>query len=158
MGRDREVRVTDFGLSAEKNAAALVDSSPSEYGAPEHAREPSLRNAATDVFAAAVLVLRLLVPEAARPRGHRSWAHFVSQKESEVHAAITALRADVDPTIWAALAQALARPPEARPAVARSSRASASLLKRESSGTVASDQISSWPSAERGRYGGAWRC
>lgn len=135
MGRDPEVRVIDFGLSAEKDAAALVDSSPSEYGAPEHAREPSLRNAATDVFAAAVLVLRLLVPEAARPRGHRSWAHFVSQKESEVHAAITALRADVDPTIWAALAQALARRPEARPADAERLR---EMLRAASWGASAS--------------------
>ncbi len=135
VGRDPEVRVIDVGLSAEKDAAALVDSSPSEYGAPEHVREPSLRNAATDVFAAAVLVLRLLVPDAARPRGHRSWAHFVAQKESEVHAAITALRADVDPSIWAALAQALARRPEARPADAERLR---EMLRAASWGASAS--------------------
>jgi serine/threonine protein kinase len=118
-GREPEVRVLDFGLGAEKDSsalAALVDSTPSEYAAPEHAREPSLRNPAADVFAAAVLILRLLVPEAVRPRGHRSWAHFVTQRESEVHSAITALRADVHPSVWEALAQALSRRPEARPA------------------------------------------
>ena len=118
-GREPEVRVLDFGLGAEKDSsalAALVDATPSEYAAPEHAREPSLRNPAADVFAAAVLILRLLVPEAVRPRGHRGWAHFVTQRESEVHSAITALRADVHPSVWEALAQALSRRPEARPA------------------------------------------
>jgi serine/threonine protein kinase len=118
-GREPEVRVIDFGLSAEKESsalAALVDTNPSEYAAPEHAREPALRNPAADVFALAVLVLRMLVPEAVRPRGHRSWAHFVTQREGEVHSAITALRADVHPTVWEALAQALSRRPEARPA------------------------------------------
>lgn len=118
VGRDPEVRVVDFGLAPEKEASAaagLVDGAPSEYGAPEHAREPSLRNAATDVFASAVLVLRLLVPDAVRPRGHRSWAHFVAAKESEVHSTVAALRPEVHPTVWEALAQALARRPEARP-------------------------------------------
>lgn len=118
-GREPEVRVIDFGLSAEKDSsalAALVDANPSEYAAPEHAREPALRNPAADVFAAAVLIVRMLVPEAVRPRGHRSWGHFVSQREGEVHSAITALRADVHPSVWEALAQGLARRPEARPA------------------------------------------
>lgn len=141
MGRDPEVRVIDFGLSAEKDPsalAALVDGAPSEYGAPEHAREPALRNAATDVFAASVLVLRLLVPEAVRPRGHRSWAHFVSQKESEVHSTITALRADVDPTVWAALAQGLARRPESRPADAERLR---EMLRAASWGASATSSL-----------------
>lgn len=118
-GCEPEVRVIDFGLSAEKDSsalAALVDANPSEYAAPEQAREPALRNPAADVFAAAVLIVRMLVPEAVRPRGHRSWGHFVSQREGEVHSAVTALRADVHPSVWEALAQALARRPEARPA------------------------------------------
>lgn|GEM_PF-6207576 len=66
-GREPEVRVIDFGLSAEKDSsalAALVDANPSEYAAPEHAREPALRTPAADVFAAAVLIVRMLVPEA----------------------------------------------------------------------------------------------
>ncbi|MDP3216829.1 MAG: protein kinase, partial [Deltaproteobacteria bacterium] len=137
-GREPEVRVIDFGLSAEKDSSALsalVDANPSEYAAPEHAREPALRNPAADVFAAAVLIVRMLVPEAVRPRGHRSWGHFVSQREGEVHSAITALRADVHPSVWEALAQALARRPEARPADAERLR---ELLRAASWGVAAS--------------------
>ncbi len=139
-GREPEVRVLDFGLAAEKDSsalAALVDSTPSEYAAPEHAREPALRNPAADVFAAAVLILRLLVPEALRPRGHRSWGHFVTQRESEVHSAITALRPDVHPSVWEALAQALSRRPEARPSDAERLR---ELLRAASWGIPSTDQ------------------
>lgn len=139
-GRDPEVRVLDFGLAAEKDSsalAALVDSTPSEYAAPEHAREPALRNPAADVFAAAVLILRLLVPEALRPRGHRSWGHFVTQRESEVHSTITALRPDVHPSVWEALAQALSRRPEARPSDAERLR---ELLRAASWGIPTTDQ------------------
>jgi hypothetical protein len=117
-GREPEVRVLDVGLSAERDPSAvpaLADDGPSEYAAPEHARDAALRNSATDVFAAAVLILRVLAPEAARPRGHRSWAHFVAQREGQVHGAIAALRPDLHPAVWEALASALSLRPEARP-------------------------------------------
>ena len=117
-GAPAEARVLDFGLAADRDAPALTDltdGGATEYAAPEHAREPALRTPSTDVFAAAVLVVRMLAPDAARPAGHRSWAHFVGQREAGVHAVLAALRPDVPDGIWAALAQAMARRPEARP-------------------------------------------